>query len=227
MNKINEQIFNFYIGSENLKKKFSPMFYDSPHKEQTILSIGLNPSLTKGFDKTLGNRGLDMNSFKKASSSEQKTKIAETINYQKELKYGDASIQYFKLQKSFFEEVGVNFEKNVFHYDLYQNRETDSKKVLKELKIEKDLTQELIHQLKEVIELVNPKIILVFNASVSKLLKESDLFFKNTEKSLDIESGCYHYNETPVVLANQLSGGATSVVYRDILVWMTKKILKK
>ena len=227
MNKINQRIIDFYLGRKNLKKKFSPMFYDSSRKEQTILSLGLNPSLTRKFEKKLAAIGLELEPFEKASSAEQKIKIVEAIKYQNELKYSDDSIQYFKLLKRFFKEVDVDFEKTVFHYDLYQNRETNSKEVLKELKKDKNLTQELISQLKEVIAIVNPELILVFNASVSKLLKESDAFFKNTEIRLDPEMGCYHYNKTPIVLANQLSGGATSVVYRDILVWMTKKILNK
>jgi len=148
MDKINQRIIDFYLGSENLKKKFLPMFYDSSHKEQIILSLGLNPSLTRKFEKELAARGLELEPFEKASPAEQKIKIAETINYQKELKYGDDSIQYFKLLKIFFKEVDLDFEKNVFHYDLYQNRETNSKEVLKELKKDKDLTQELVRHLR-------------------------------------------------------------------------------
>ena len=53
MNKINQRIIDFYLGSKNLKKKFSPMFYDSYRKEQTILSLGLNPSLTRKFEKII------------------------------------------------------------------------------------------------------------------------------------------------------------------------------
>lgn len=227
MNKINQRIIDFYLGSEKLKRQFSPMFYSSPAKEQTILSLGLNPSLTQNFKKELEARSLDLKSFEKASPADQKAKIAEAVNYQKELKYGKDSIQYFKLQERFFEEVGVDFRKNVFHYDLYQNRETNSKAVLKLLKSDKELTGELISQLEDAILLVNPKLILVFNAAVSKLLKESDQFFKDSETGLDPEMGCYFYNETPILLANQLSGGATSIVYRDILVWLTKKILRQ
>ncbi|MBT6236063.1 MAG: hypothetical protein HOI49_08280 [Bacteroidetes bacterium] len=215
------------MGKKGLKKQFVPMFYENPSKEQVILTLGLNPSLTTEFKSELNARGLELELFEKASTAEQNKKITDTINYQKELKYGDDSIQYFNLQKRFFEDIGVDMEKNVFHYDLYQNRETNSKNVIKDLKNDKDLTTELIRQLKEVIVLVNPKLILVFNASVSKILKDSDVFFDNIHLELDPEKGCYYYYETPLVLANQLSGGATSIVYRDILVWLTKRILKK
>ena len=103
------------------------MFYDSYRKEQTILSLGLNPSLTRKFEKKLAAIGLELEPFERASLAEQKIKIVEAIKYQNELKYSDDSIQYFKLLKRFFKEVDVDFEKTVFHYDLYQNRETNSK----------------------------------------------------------------------------------------------------
>jgi len=84
---------------------------------------------------------------------------------------------------------------------------------------------ELINQFKLVIDEVKPKIIFVFNAYVSDLLKRDGDFLK--EAQIDDELGCHLYNDIPIVLANQLSGGATSIVYRDILIWNTKRILNK
>ena len=90
---------------------------------------------------------------------------------------------------------------------------------------EGDDEDELINQFKLVIDEVKPKIIFVFNAYVSDLLKRDVDFLK--EAQIDDELGCHLYNDIPIVLANQLSGGATSIVYRDILIWNTKRILNK
>ena len=74
-----------------------------------------------------------------------------------------------------------------------------------------------------VINELNPEIIFVFNAAVSKLLKEQQLFFKN--QKIDELDGCYYYKNIPVILANQLSGGATSTVYKEILIWNANRII--
>ena len=89
---------------------------------------------------------------------------------------------------------------------------------------EKHLLPELIDQLELVIDQLQPKIIFVFNATVSKLLKENSFLSSN---NLDNELGCYFKKDIPVILANQLSGGATSTIYRDILIWNTKRIINK
>lgn len=82
----------------------------------------------------------------------------------------------------------------------------------------------LIKQLEFVIKILKPKIILVFNASVSKIVKQRISFF--SDRNLNHEHGCYFYKTTTVISANQLSGGATSGVYRDILIWNCNRLLR-
>jgi hypothetical protein len=226
MNIINRKIIDFYITNNTLKESnYIPMFYDSPSENHKILSIGLNPSLTKNAIIGLDEKELHLEHFEKANDALKISKIQEAINLQKTLKYREKQIPYFKLLQQFFEEVGCyNFEESVYHYDLYQKRVTDSEKVKEDLIKDKQLLPELINHLELVITELQPKIIFVFNAFVADKIKETK--FLNNPKDLDPELGCYFYKDLPVILANQLSGGATSTVYRDILVWHTKKILK-
>jgi hypothetical protein len=227
MNDINKKIIDFYINENQLKDhKYIPMFYDSPSVKHRVLSIGLNPSLTDNIIKDLDDKELTLEHFQKSNETLKISKIQEAINFQKALKYEQKKIIYFKLLEQFFENVGYpNFEESVYHYDLYQKRHTDSEVVKKEFFKNKQLLPELITHLELIISELKPEIIFVFNAFVADKIKETK--FLNNPKELDTELGCYFHKDIPVILANQLSGGATSSVYRDILVWHTKRILNK
>jgi hypothetical protein len=226
MNRINEKIVEFYINNSYLKgDKYLPMFYDSPSENHTVLSIGLNPSLTNAASLKLDDKELWLEHFIKSDDSTKNLKIQEVVRLQKALKSSEKKIPYFKYLETFFEEVGYpNFEESIYHYDLYQKRITNSKDVINEFSEEKHLLPELINHLELVIDQLQPKIIFVFNATVSKLLKENSFLSSN---NLDDELGCYFKKNIPVILANQLSGGATSTIYRDILIWNTKRIINK
>ena len=226
MNKINKKIIDFYITNNPIKEyKYLPMFYDSPSEKHKVLSIGLNPSLPGNAIDGLDGKELWLEHFEKANENVKISKIQEAVNLQKTLKHSEKQIPYFKLLEQFFDKVGYHdFEESVYHYDLYQKRITDSEKVKKILK-NKQLLPELINHLELVITELQPEIIFVFNAFVADKIKETK--FLNNPKDLDPELGCYFYKDTPVILANQLSGGATSTVYRDLLVWQTKRILNK
>ena len=227
MNTINRKIIDFYITNNPIKEdNYIPMFYDSPSEKHSVLTIGLNPSLTNAAVKELNQKELMLANFENANETVKISKIQEAINLQKTLKYNENQIPYFMLLERFFKEVGYpNFEESVYHYDLYQKRLTASEEVKKELLKNKQLLPELISHLELVIAELQPKIIFVFNAFVADNIKKSK--FLNNPKELDPELGCYFHKDIPVILANQLSGGATSSVYRDILVWHTKRILNK
>lgn len=204
--------------------RYLPMFYDSPSENQTILSVGLNPSLTKKSRDMLDQKELWIDHFIKADDTTQIQKIQEVVTLQKELKSSNKKIPYFKYLETFFEEIGYpNFEEYVYHYDLYQKRITKSKDVMDVLSKDKQTIPELIEHLNLVINQTRPKIIFVFNATVSKLLKENNFLSSN---NLDDHLGCYFKQDIPVILANQLSGGATSTIHRDLLIWNSKRIIK-
>ena len=208
---------------------YLPMFYAIP-TGQKVLSIGLNPSMPENIMNFLEKHNLKVKGFEYLSDTEQKDKIDKVIAYQKSLKYendGKKKMKYFNELDKFFKELeqkGFNdFQEDVYHYDLYQKRNTASEEVKIELK-DNLLVTALINQTKQVIEELKPKIIFVFNAYVSDLLKKEGGFLK--EAQINHELGCHLYKEIPLVLANQLSGGATSIVYKDILIWNTKRILR-
>ena len=211
------------------EEDYLPMFYATP-TGQKVLSIGLNPSMPENIMNFLEKHNLKVKGFEYLSDAEQKDKIDKVIAYQKSLKYendGKKKMKYFNELDKFFKELGQkgfnDFQEDVYHYDLYQKRNTASKEVKIELK-DNIRVAELINQTKQVIEELKPKIIFVFNAYVSDLLKKNGGFLK--EAQINHELGCYLYKEIPLVLANQLSGGATSIVYREILIWNTKRILR-
>lgn len=199
------------------------------------LIVGLNPSLTNKIAEYIHSAIFHIgDNFDPKSNHDYgrekiylKNKAAITkklVNYQEFLKYDSKErITYFKQLERFFCEIEdkTSFKENVFHYDFCQLRHTDSNGIKK---IIEDNYETLSKHLDSIIEVVQPKIIFIFNGSLARLLKINNFFSSN---NLDSELGCYFYKDIPTVLANQLSGGATSSVYREILIWNTKRILKK
>lgn len=203
-----------------------PMFYQ-PFKEEYILSVGLNPSLTNTFFKLLP--------YKTNEKCCDASQIEELISFQQGLKFGANAIPYFKQQNSFFSELLGSenlhqkpdlelIKKSVFHYDLVQLRHTYASGVLKRLLNENDaeLKKHVIIHLEFVLDTLKPKVIFVFNAAVSRFFIQEGIA---TTKEFDQEKGCYHYNDIPLICANQLSGGATSSFYRELLLWNSRRIL--
>lgn len=242
--EINERIeLDYYREKINVGNTswFPLMKYDEEYGNtkslETIqyLSIGLNPSLTDKFAKYIHETIFEIkHKFDPKSNHDfgRKDKylnnkedlIKKLVDYQSILKYDQKErIAYFTQLEKFFIEVNnkINFKENIFHYDFCQLRHTDSVDINE---IVKNNYKIFIDHLEAIIEVVQPKIIFIFNASLAMLLKENKFFSTDI---LDAELGCYFYKENPVILANQLSGGATSSVYREILLWNTKRILNK
>lgn len=242
--EINELIENEYI-QENIHTVpdnwFPLMKYDEDYGVSKSLDaiqhliVGLNPSLTNKFAKHIHSTIFEIeDTFDPTSNHDygrkeiylnNKTAITKKlIDYQALLKYDSKErIPYFKQLENFFIEIEkkTSFKENIFHYDFCQLRHTDSNGIKKTIE---DNYEILAKHLENIIEVVQPKIIFVFNGTLAKLLKDNNFF---SSVNLDAELGCYFYKDIPVVLANQLSGGATSSVYREMLIWNTKRILNK
>lgn len=206
-----------------------------------FISLGLNPSLTEKFAKHIHHNILNIKEnydfknerkfgqlrFESYKNNKEKA-IFELIEYQSKLKYDPKEqILYFNYLSAFFKEINktINFTDHVFHYDFCQIRHTDSKEMDSLIDKNYDLFTE---HLNKVIDIINPEIIFVFNAWLSKLLRNNGFF---SSKKIDNNHGCYFLNKkgnsnTKVILANQLSGGATSEVYRELMIWNVKRILK-
>lgn len=188
-----------------------------PFEEIKFLSVGLNPSLTSDAKKELN----------KILSQTSTNRVKMLTDYQYKLKYVKPhQIQYFKLIDAFFTEISnqaSTFKENVFHYDFCQLRQTESKEIKPTIRRNSALLSE--HLLK-VIDMTQPKIVFIFNGFLSSLLLEKGCFVKQEP---DKEEGCYFFKDMngtcKVVLSNQLSGGATSKVHRELLIWHSKKLI--
>ena len=242
--KINELIESDY-NREKINVNDTPWFplmkYDQEYGVSKsfdaiqFLIVGLNPSLTNKFAEHIHSTIFEIeDKFDPKSNHDfgRKDKylnnkdvlIKKLVDYQALLKYDEKQrIPYFKQIENFFIEIEnkTSFKENIFHYDFCQLRHTDSNGIKKTIE---DNYEILAKHLDNIIELVQPKIIFVFNGALSKLLKDNNFF---SSVNLDSELGCYFHKDIPVILANQLSGGATSSVYKEMLIWNTKRILNK
>lgn len=224
------------------------MYYneDINLKDKNYMTIGINPSLTKNAKKYINeileinqsnnNKGIDrFNSFR----NDKARKIKELINYQHELKY-NKQITYFKTIDQFFESVGKDFKRDVFHYDFCQLRNTDSCTV-REWIFQNNHLNKLVEHLDKILNLVKPKYVFIFNATLVKILMEKkESFFERKNHGLKkLGKDFYFYNEyinddcvctrndIKFIIGNQLSGGATSRVYRANLIANVNRLLKK
>lgn len=214
-----------------------------PFSDIKYLSVGLNPSLTAKAEENIHCKIFGINekyNFKHETKmgvlrhdfylKDQIEIDKKLIDYQKEMKYGSKQIPYFKLLIDFFNNIEEKntFKEHVFHYDFCQLRHTDSKRIQKVI-VKKENYLMLVRHFKQIIEITKPKFVFVFNAFLAGLLRDNDFFSSN---NLDENYGCYFMDDSEdispkFILANQLSGGATSNIYKDLLIWNTKRILKK
>ena len=246
--EINELIESDYTQEDidnNHEGWFPLMKYDEEYgitkSFDTIqfLTVGLNPSLTNKFKEHIHSAIFEIkDQFDPKSKHDfgrrdkylmdKEAITKKLIDYQALLKYDNKEQSpYFKHLKSFFEDIDkkISFRDHVFHYDFCQLRHTNSKEMTNVLN---DKYKYFANHFNKIIEAVNPEFIFVFNASLSRLLIDNDFF---STKHLD-ENGCYylkdkHASSPKVILANQLSGGATSSVYKELLIWNVNRIINK
>jgi len=240
---------------EDLNKKsesWYPIMYYNENinvASKNYMTIGINPSLTdeakliindileiEQFNVEVDGKGVDRhNKF----NNKRKNIITKLIAYQNKLKFSLGSqkfqIQYFKTLHQFFKSIGKNFESDVFHYDFCQLRNTDSGDIKQWLK-QKDNYNLLCKHFDMISKFINPEYIFIFNATLLEILMENDFFDrkKNNTKSkkhfdfyndfMD-DDGICHRRTLKFIIANQLSGGATSRVYRANLVANVKRLL--
>ncbi len=233
MNKINHLIMEHAEANfKNIAKLWpqgeilAPIFYGN-FKANHILYVGLNPS----FDLNTINRydpGLNSEDFYFSNLLKNKkrevvlnSKIDRLINIQNELKNRDTGIAYFKTLNAFHE----NFE-NEFtfqHIDLFQLRTTNQHKVKILLKDESNnYRREGLRLFDLLIKKIKPKIIIVFNAYASSILKEywalerkkNDFFYTKPN------------DKTIIFLGAQLSGGVTSIYDRERLELIIRNKIK-
>jgi hypothetical protein len=214
-------------------------------EDKNYITMGINPSLTdnakqainkifeiKQFNVENDSKGDER--FNKFNSNRQIKK--KLIEFQNKLKYeAEDQIEYFKTLEYFFKSVCKNFEKDVFHYDFCQLRNTDSKNIKNEIKIKGNYEKLCIH-FDMISELIKPDYIFIFNATLFKILLKRDFFERVNHDIIDKDDFQY-YNEfiddngvckrngMKFIVGNQLSGGATSRVYRANLIANVRRLL--
>lgn len=234
-------------------ERWYPLMYYNENivlEDKNYITMGINPSLTdearieinkifeiKDFDVKVDDKGEER--FNKFNSNRQiKNKL---IEFQNKLKYDDEDqIEYFKTLEFFFKSVCKNFKKDVFHYDFYQKRNTVSEDIKKEIKIKGTYEKLCIH-FDEIAKLIKPDYIFIFNATLFKILIKRDFFerkdrvkpqpvitdkddFQYYNEFID-DNGVCKRNGMKFIVGNQLSGGATSRVYRANLIANVRRLL--
>ena len=246
--------FNSYLDKEyedlNTKiESWYPLMYYNENivmEDKNYITMGINPSLTdeakteinkifeiKDFDVKVDGKGEER--FNKFNSNRQiKNKL---IKYQHKLKYdSNYQIKYFKKLNQFFQSVGKNFEEDVFHYDFCQLRNTASGEIKELIKKNDNYYNLLCTHFDLIIKLINPDYIFIFNATLLEILMKNN-FFERINHDIKSKDDFEYYNEfmddngvckrkkTKFIVGNQLSGGATSRVYRANLIANVRRLL--
>jgi hypothetical protein len=205
INEIIEREYN-QENIQNVHNNWFPLMkYDEEYgvsksfNEIEFLVVGLNPSLTTKFAEHIHSTIFEIEDIFDPKSNHDygrkeiylNNKAAITkklIDYQALLKYDSKErIPYFKQLENFFIEIEnkTSFKENIFHYDFCQLRHTDSNGIKKTIE---DNYEILAKHLDTIIEVVQPKIIFVFNGTLAKLLKVNNFFvfkFINFVRSFD------------------------------------------
>jgi len=210
--EIIEKLLEQYFVSD-FEKDIVPLFFDDylNIKEEKILYIGLNPSLTKKNSNNLKSQKIDSFKYLKSKTDKYKSEIIDKlINQQNSLKYGNNTIDFFKSINDF----NINLKKyDWIHYDLFHIRLTKQQyfiKIIESSKLENYKTS-CIDLLKKIINSPKIKAIICLNSKTSIYLS------KSLDLKLILEGGfrnklygLYEYDRKKVFLFKQLTGGGTT-----------------
>jgi hypothetical protein len=235
------------------------MYYDEDIdlEKKRYMTLGINPSLTVNAKKHINKKILEIEEYsvKYEKKEDEKDNCGnlrfdkfsrkkdyykkQLITYQKELKYSKKPISYFKTLDHFFQAVKIDFKEDVFHYDFCQRRNTDSVTIGEWLSKNKYSNfNRLIHHIDQIVQLIQPEYVFIFNALLVEMLMEKKFFDKNLDlkkigKDFQLyneyinDDGVCTRKDTKFIIGNQLSGGATSRVYRANLIANVNRLINK
>lgn len=155
-----------------------PLLFEGFH-EGGLLTIGMNPSYSKKMPELIKKygKGLSEDDFKWADNNQKNEKV---ISYDEWSKNNKGYKTFFGR----FWEIRDKLELKWNHIDLFFYRETEQENFLKDLKDKKfgeDFEKDSLGIVKEIIEKINPDIILVANK------KACDVFKKVFKKGFEDE----------------------------------------
>jgi hypothetical protein len=192
------------------------------------LYVGLNPSFDlnaiQRYDSRLNSEDFYFSNLFKNKKREVvlNAKIDRLINIQNELKNHETGIAYFRTLIDFHNKIESTF---IFqHIDLFQFRSTNQRKVKILLKDESNnCRREGLELFDLLIKIINPKIIIVFNAYASSILKKHWALYRKKNDFFYTKPN----DKTIIYLAAQLSGGVTSIYDRERLGLIIRNKIKK
>lgn len=228
---INNRILDLWeeeFKQETSEKVLVPLLFNNFNKNG-LLTIGMNPSFSETGFKSYVKEYTNINQLFTWNSKEETLNKIKNINEldMRSKTPPDGYKPFFKPFWKLMESLGgVNWD----HIDLFFYRKTDQQEFLKQPVMikEKRLTPFAIKQLeivRDIIRLVNPKIILVANSGAS------DIFKKHFEKHIvfDKQLGTYTFKlaneKIPIFFSAMLSNGALDKHSYERLKWHMREVL--
>lgn len=219
--KINRKIlavWNKHFGASD--KVYAPIFYDD-FKPGGILFIGINPSLKPKGQKKLKKdtefENLDPEFFRWHNFAANPERVDTSIRMGRRV---TTNYRYFARMHEIAKECQTYFQ----HIDLFVYRHTKQKEFLPFVREGKKKTlnefgRDQIEVFLEVLKSVRPSVIVVANASASKIVEGQ---FKG-DIAWDDERGFHWFslngNRIPIFFSAMLSGGALDNGSYERLLW--------
>ncbi len=218
INKINSSIIEFWYQQDVSKRM--PLIYSDEMKQNALLFVGMNPSFSiKGYSSILRGTPYEQIHDLESYFSFENYRTEKLPAFSEIHKISKEKYQYFNKFKELSKYLDCEWE----HIDLLYMRDTNQKSVEKLFVEKKSFINHQIQITLTLIKYLTPRIIVVENAFVSKILKtELDLKWNN-------EIGTYLSNDRiPVFLSGMLTGGrALDLGSFERLKWHLKFVLNK
>lgn len=202
---------------EIIHKKYFPdkifSFYYPELKNADLLFVGLNPSFSE--------KAISIE-LKKILNKQNKTDedISIIQKHEEDVKFREKPYQYFSKFVEISNELNLTWE----HIDLFLFRKTSQKEFIKLIKNNKEYVEDSFKMFFKVINIINPKLIIVNNAFASKLISERHIL--NKEEFLD--KGFFNINGNKFIFTSMLTGQrALDLGSLLILKFHIKTLMKK
>ena len=230
MKKINQRILDLWKKNIEYQEltKYYPLLYPEGEKRQ-IAFMGFNPSFSEDKMMPIGrklgffddNKGLNtFFSYSRENSPQQAVKVQ---------KFDEYAIENYHVYFNLLHKIAKDVKLELQHTDLFLIRDKKQKNVKKLLEIYPAFFQEQISIALEVVNSLEPKVVVVINA------KASDLILDSWKSKLTYSENTGHHNislnngeSIPIFFSGMLSGRRPLDKHsRKRLVWHIKRSISK
>ncbi|MCB9012423.1 MAG: hypothetical protein H6539_00125 [Bacteroidales bacterium] len=210
--ELNREILDWWKNIPDFFRRILPTFIHELNKDATILFVGLNP----------GGRDYRTNPI----TSIREDEIKGIMDKERVAIFGEGSnrIGQYKRYYKWLSSISDELESQYEHYDLFHMSYGKSKKVLNELfvndSILKDNHQEHLSIYDQVLEKVNPKVVITNNVNTANILKSYRNLKSDHKTGLyKDDTGRFYY------LSGIMSYGRQTQYDKERLIWQVKKVL--